>query len=93
MRRQILTRDIGLCQYCNLFGQVTPADMVDHVVPREVSRAKELDESNLVSSCNACHNTKTKWEQKYYGTGQRNKIKEDAVMILDYKNLKFIFEK
>lgn len=26
--------------------------------------------SNLATICNKCHRLKTKWEQKYYGTGQ-----------------------
>jgi 5-methylcytosine-specific restriction endonuclease McrA len=93
MRNHVLDRDNSLCQYCELVDMIRPATIVDHVVPREVSRALELDMDNLVSCCFTCHNIKTSWEQEYYGTGQRNKINIDAVPIKSFKNLKFVFEK
>lgn len=89
---EIMARDHRLCKYCDLVGCVTPADLVDHVVPREIAPELELEDEYLVASCKACHNLKTVWEQSYYGTGQYNKLNKDAVKILDYKLLKFIFE-
>lgn len=31
---------------------------------------------NLVTCCRDCHAKKTRWEQKYYGTGLHNSLKD-----------------
>ena len=91
-RQAVMERDDGLCQYCELVGTTSPADMVDHIVPREIAPELSLDMNNLVAACNMHHNMKTKWEQSYYGTGQRNKINPDAVRVRDYHLLDFVFK-
>ena len=46
-----------LCAECLKNGVITPAVIVDHIVPIAEGGA-ELDESNLQSLCPACHNRK-----------------------------------
>lgn len=92
LRLKILERDNHLCQYCQLFGGLTIGSIVDHIVPREVAQALEIDETNLISCCQSCHNTKTKWEQAYYGTGKNNKLNA-MPFIRNITDLVFVFEK
>ncbi|WP_338075709.1 HNH endonuclease signature motif containing protein [Chengkuizengella sediminis] len=63
VRQQALTRDRNLCQHCLKQRQITPADMVDHIVPVKVDWSLRLDLSNLQSLCNSCHNKKTAEER------------------------------
>ena len=91
-RQAVMERDNGLCQYCELVGTTSPADMVDHIVPREIAPELSLTMDNRVAACNMHHNMKTKWEQSYYGTGQRNKMNSDAVRVRDYHLLGFVFK-
>lgn len=92
-RKYIMQRDHGLCRYCELVGQVTPAYLVDHIVPNEVAPELQLDETNLVASCKACHNVKTKWEQEFYGTGKRNIKRSGQLLVKDIKYIEYIFKK
>lgn len=91
-REYIMKRDYGLCRYCQLVGQVTPAYMVDHIVPNEIAPELQLEETNLVASCKSCHNIKTKWEQEFYGTGKRNKKRSEQLLIKDVKYLEYVFK-
>lgn len=93
LRKVVLDRDMNLCQYCKLNGRVTIADMVDHIVPREIDESLELDIDNLASSCNSCHRLKQDWEQKHYGTGNRNKIDSNALLIKDIRFIKDVFKR
>ena len=93
MREYIMERDNGLCQYCLLHDRVTPADMVDHIVPREFDSSIELDEGNLVSACNWCHRLKRDWEQNYYGTGNGRKLRSNALSIADISLIKTVFKR
>lgn len=81
-----------MCGYCELWDRVTPGEMVDHIVPREFDRSLELDTDNLITSCKACHVLKTNWEQGYYGTGQGNCLRSDAIPIKSAKLIAFVFE-
>lgn len=93
LRKDVLNRDMNLCQYCQLNDRVTVADMVDHIVPREIAESLELDMDNLVSSCNGCHRLKQDWEQKHYGTGKRNKIDSNALWVTDISFIKDVFKR
>lgn len=64
VRRQALQRDHGLCRVCLANGKVTPADAVDHIIPK--SRGGGDDLENLQGICNTCHQQKTQRE----ATGQ-----------------------
>ena len=57
LRKAILKRDRHLCQPCLRSGRPTPADEVDHVIPK-TQRGTD-DESNLEAICSPCHKTKT----------------------------------
>ena len=46
-----------LCRHCEREGRVTPATMVDHIVP--LPHGPRLDPANLQSLCGAHHKIKT----------------------------------
>ena len=49
--------DIGyLCQECKRYGRNREAQTVHHIVHLEDDPSLALDEKNLISLCNACHN-------------------------------------
>jgi len=54
-RRYILQRDKYLCQRCLRSGVLTPATLVHHIKPLEDHPEYSLDDKNLVSLCNTCH--------------------------------------
>lgn len=47
-----------MCEECERRGRLTPAQMVDHLVPINKGGAP-LDMDNLQSLCNACHARKS----------------------------------
>lgn len=47
-----------MCEECLKAGRLTPARMVDHIVPINKGGAR-LDLGNLQSLCNACHARKS----------------------------------
>ena len=49
---------------------------IDHIVPIEYDGTLKDDINNLAVTCRECHKKKTDWEQQFYGTGQKNKLKE-----------------
>jgi 5-methylcytosine-specific restriction endonuclease McrA len=50
-RRAVFIRDGGKCQYCD-----SPADSIDHVVPRSRGGGHRWD--NVVAACSACNSRK-----------------------------------
>jgi len=48
-----------LCAECERQGRVTPATVVDHVVPHKGDRIKFWDRNSWQSLCAFCHSTKT----------------------------------
>lgn len=69
MRSIILKRDYSLCQYCKALGIVKEGNVIDHILPVERFPEHMKDLKNLVTCCSACHYWKTRFEEKYYGTG------------------------
>jgi 5-methylcytosine-specific restriction protein A len=55
-RLLILQRDNHLCQECLKQNKITPADMVHHIKELRDHPELALDEDNLESLCNTCHN-------------------------------------
>lgn len=47
-----------MCEECERRGRLTPAQMVDHIVPINKG-GTPLDMDNLQSLCNACHARKS----------------------------------
>lgn len=55
-----------LCVECQKNELIVPAKVVDHIVPINAGGAK-LDDSNLQSLCESCHNRKSAGESRGYG--------------------------
>lgn len=51
-------QDNPLCELHLNYHMVEGADVVDHIIPRRVTKEYELDEDNLQSLCHDCHNKK-----------------------------------
>lgn len=66
LRRTFLARH-PLCVMCLANGDVTPATVVDHIVPHKGDQAKLWDIDNLQSLCEKCHNRKTAKEDGGFG--------------------------
>ncbi len=47
-----------MCEECERQGKITPAQLVDHILPINKGGAS-LDIENLQSLCNTCHNRKS----------------------------------
>ena len=60
-----------ICEKCNSKGIVRKADITDHVQELKDRWDLRLDESNLQSLCNSCHNAKTWREKKNRQSPQR----------------------
>lgn len=74
LRREVMDRDMHMDQYAKLAGRIAQGNTVDHIVPAEIAPELMDNPSNLVTCSPATHRIKTKWEQKYYGTGQGNQL-------------------
>lgn len=57
LRKAVLRRDSRLCQVCLQQGRVTPANEVDHIIPK--AKGGQDDPPNLQSICRPCHQAKT----------------------------------
>lgn len=55
-----------LCRECLRVGVLTPATLVDHIVPIKDGGAR-LDSANLQSLCDACHSRKSASEGSRWG--------------------------
>jgi 5-methylcytosine-specific restriction endonuclease McrA len=55
-KERVLKRDKHLCQDCKRYGRKTEAALVHHIKPFEEYPELGLDEENLISLCEACHN-------------------------------------
>lgn len=55
-RAAVMRRDKYLCQDCLRYGRKTRATLVHHIEAYADAPEKSLDEKNLVSLCEACHN-------------------------------------
>lgn len=56
-RGGILKRDDYLCRECKRYGKTTPATTVHHVNQLERHPELALVSANLISLCNACHDS------------------------------------
>lgn len=75
LRQLALESQHYLCQYCLVNDIVTTAKTADHIVPVEFDSNLKDNIDNLAVICPSCHTKKTKWEQRWYGTGQGNTLR------------------
>jgi 5-methylcytosine-specific restriction protein A len=62
LRKQVMTRDKGLCQVCWADHRIGLATEVDHIVAKAKGGSDDL--ANLQSICHACHVAKTAGDRK-----------------------------
>lgn len=55
-RAAILRRDKYQCQECRRYGRLRQAQTVHHIKHLDEFPELALDNNNLISLCNACHN-------------------------------------
>ena len=60
-----------LCVECESQGRITPATVVDHIVPHKGNLELFWDEGNLQTLCKQCHDSKTVKEGRW---GDKNKV-------------------
>lgn len=65
LRKVVLQRDAGLCQPCRTKGTLTPANIVDHIIPKAEGGFDDMD--NLQVICRRCHIEKTAKESARSG--------------------------
>lgn len=88
-RKEIIARDMGLCQPCLKQGRTTKYHAVDHIVSKEIAKArgwsKERTEhpDNLQCICKPCHLVKTEEEQGKTKRPQPKRIGVDGFPIED----------
>ena len=63
LRLMQLSRE-ACCRYCDRMGRVTPATLVDHVVPVRKDKSRAFDQENLQSLCYHCHNSIKQKEER-----------------------------
>jgi 5-methylcytosine-specific restriction protein A len=54
-----------LCVECERQGRITPATVVDHIVPHKGNLELFWDENNLQAICKRCHDGKTAGEGRW----------------------------
>ena len=64
-------REHPLCCYCERIGRVTPATIVDHILPHEGDESLMWDESNWQPLCKHCHDSTKKAEEARAGGGSK----------------------
>ena len=71
-RLEIKDRDNHECQVCKSEGRVTLTDLiVHHIKPLEFYPDVKLDDDNLITVCQACHNrihfeTEVEWDDEWW---------------------------
>lgn len=55
-----------LCKHCMAEDILTPAELVDHIIPTKIDWSLRLSLSNLQSLCQACHNRKSAEDRRKY---------------------------
>lgn len=61
--RAIILANDPICRACEAEGIVTPAEHIDHIIPRKIRPDLAFDADNLQPLCRSCHGRKTLAEQ------------------------------
>lgn len=59
-----------LCAECQKHGRITPATVVDHIIPHKGNKKLFWDHDNWQPLCKACHDAKTAREDGGFGNPQ-----------------------
>lgn len=70
LRKKVLLAS-PLCSECARQGKITPATVVDHIVPHKGNLELFWDENNLQALCKSCHDRKTAKEGRW---GEKSKF-------------------
>jgi len=65
--RMMFLRQHPLCVECQKAGRLTPATVVDHIIPHKGDMVLFWDESNWQALCKPCHDRKTAKEDGGFG--------------------------
>jgi len=65
--RAMFLRRNPLCVECQKEGKLTPATIVDHIIPHKGNHDLFWDESNWQALCKRCHDRKTAKEDGGFG--------------------------
>ena len=57
--RALFLKQHPLCAECGKAGRLTPATVVDHIIPHRGDKALFWDEKNWQPLCKRCHDKKT----------------------------------
>ena len=57
--RELYLRKNPLCVKCKAKGKITPARVVDHIIPHRGDPLLRWDRNNWQALCKDCHDTKT----------------------------------
>lgn len=76
-RKVILSKE-PFCRMCRERGVLTIATDVDHIIPLKVDQSLALAEDNLQPLCKACHNAKTKEDEKKYFLEEKSLQKREV---------------
>jgi 5-methylcytosine-specific restriction protein A len=78
--RAVFLREHPLCVCCATTGSITPASVVDHVIPHRGDVRQFWNRENWQSLCKPCHDRKTAREDGGFGRARIETRKTDADM-------------
>ena len=76
--RRVFLRGHPLCRYCEQMGRLTPANVVDHIIPHKGDSALFWDQTNWQPLCTYHHNSTKQSEER---TGEARGCTADGVPI------------
>jgi 5-methylcytosine-specific restriction protein A len=78
MTRKFYIKENPLCEQCTRDGRITGGQMVDHIKPISYGPISlRLDQSNLQTLCNNCHNKKNARESIEYRKGIKDYVRKN----------------
>ena len=75
MTRKLYIKSNPLCEQCTREGRTTGGQMVDHI-KQIILGGRRLDNTNLQTLCNSCHNKKSANESVEYRKGIKDYVRE-----------------
>ena len=75
--RAMFLKENPLCVECNRKGKLTPANVVDHIIPHKGDKDIFWDYNNYAALCKPCHDSKTAKEDGAFGNKVKAKVSGD----------------